>query len=165
MDWDLNYTEVYSCFLTVQQVTESRDISLIRLNFTNSTSEEFIPITKGDKITKGDITATYEDYSVDESMIKFAISDSQTSKVEHLTFSLKYWVSWIDFFIFRGHQNSGLYIFRPMTDEFKPEIYSHFRRGTISNGEQMDFYFENKNTEDLDIPQRAIVHVTIDADT
>jgi len=46
-------------------------------------------------------------------------------------------------------QQSGQYIFRPITGQFTPNIYSQFSHGKKSHGQndaKMDFYFEKENT-------------------
>lgn len=71
--------------------------------------------------------------------------------------SLRYWDSHNDQ---GGEQNSGAYIFRPMDGEFKPNPYSKFKHGTITQhklGSLMTFYFENSG-------QRVMVHASIDSD-
>lgn len=106
---------------------------------------------------------TFTGFDQDKSEIRFEVYDSITKETENLTFSLKWWQS----FIYHSGglddedvntQNSGDYIFRPETSQFKPFPYSKYQYGTISNGKTMDFHFFDDGIEN------ATVHVSIDSE-
>ena len=59
-------------------------------------------------------------------------------------------------------QNSGDYIFRPVTGQYTPNVYSKFNYGKKNGNLEMTFYFEKQNNFTFEIEMRAIVSVMID---
>ena len=158
MDHDENNTAIHSCFLSVAWPTAAYDISLIKLHKEDTSEPGFKTISLEDRIQRGDITVSFEAFSTD--FLKFKISDSLTGSEEHLVFSLKWWASFIDYYMWDNAQNSGDYIFRPMAGQYVPNVYSEYNHGTISNA-QMDFYFQKQDANNSPY-EVAIVHLTID---
>lgn len=136
-DMDELKKPVYSCFLNVEYAVQAHDVGYLQVSMTKkSEHDEMKPIKAGDAITDGEITATFK--SAKGNKLVFTVSDPKSSNEEELTFSLSYWLSQVG----PHGDNSGDYAFRPVPEMYTPLPYSKFVKGTISNGVQMDFYFE-----------------------
>jgi hypothetical protein len=127
IDYNLKHEEINSCFLTVDMPIQAMDIAVMRVNHTRgakAVEKQNIKIT--DTISKGDLSLQFKGGIVDESKLRFELTDKLSGKSEILSFSLGYWASYIDYNGWLGHQNSGDYIFRPATGQYTPEVYSKF---------------------------------------
>ena len=77
-----------------------------------------------------------------DSSIKFEIKDKVSGDIEEITFSLKWWTSYVSFYPqphqhsynrnWDHEQNSGDYIFRPLTGQYESLAYSDLDHYTSS---------------------------------
>lgn len=95
--------------------------------------------------------------------------DKKTKDVETIEFSLGWWSSFINYAAWAdGVQNSGDYIFRPLTGQYDPYVYTNFKSGTVSTGENgavMTLYFQKEDSEeDLKAEEQRNVMVQVQID-
>lgn len=121
----------------------------------------FDDIKNGDQILSADGSLVVSYSHFDNGTIYLEVTDKLSNETDLLGFRVQWWQSFIVNNIWKGSQNSGDYIFRPATGQYTPFVYDQFKHATISNGKQMDFYFEGHDQLDKEVT----VHVTIDSDT
>jgi len=159
-DLDKTLQPVYSCFLTVDSPVAAHEVGYFQVDYSKKAQQdETKPIQIGDTLTNGELTVSFK--NTESAGLVFDVTDKASGKTEELTFRLAYWLSAVQF---DGGDNSGDYVFRPVAEMYKPLPYSKYLSGTISNGKQMDFYFEKYNRVE-DNYQRVWVRLTIDSDT
>lgn len=164
---------VTSCFLNVEHSTAARDISLMKIMRTGDNGPQFVDAKLGSKLESKDISLQYAGFSTGESLIQFEYHNKVTNQTELLTLSLANWRSWKAYNLWTegDGQPSGDYIFRPATNQFKPDSYSNYTMNATwmnnsSPSDQMTFYFENENSQRTHITaeERVLIHVSIDPD-
>ena len=159
-DWDQNLNHFASCFLTIQAEIPPLQITTFSVSYISDGHAKIKFLAEGMFIEKNGIKATFMGYK-DRANAQFTIQVEQGDSKELLTFSTKYWSSYIDYF--GTQQNSGDYIFRPMANQFTPNVYSYLDYANLSE-DTMSFYFAKNATARYCGDERMIVHVSIDAD-
>jgi len=104
--------------------TAPRDFSLIQLTYA---PEESIPINQinmTDHATIESKEISLEFIGQQGKGIAFEMTEKQTGRKEIIDFNINWWASWINYNAWNGGQNSGDYIFRPLTGQFEPNQYS-----------------------------------------
>lgn len=123
----------------------------------------------GKSIETKNIVLKFAGFSTGDSLIQFEYVNKETNQTELVYVSLKYWDSYIRHNAFTDNsQNSGDYIFRPMTGQYEPYVYSNYSmNATIVKGEvdeRMTFYFNTFQTPADGNDRQVIVHVSLDRD-
>jgi hypothetical protein len=143
----------------------------MQITLVNNKAVDPVPLYVGNGIQSGDIKLTFADFSTEDSMLQFIWENVATNQSEVLKFSIANWRSWKSYNAWHQGQNSGDYIFRPATGQFKPEVYSNYANfGSYSNSgsptDTMTFFFNDANSykDHLNSKENVIVHVSIDPD-
>jgi hypothetical protein len=148
-DLDAKKKPMTSCFQNIQLTKPIgiKDFALMRLDY-NESADNTIG-SKGKGIVEGDfigsdegnenIKLTFKGADAKNSIIYFEqykIHKSEAGVVsesnETFRFSLNWWASKINYFSWDNGQNSGDYIFRPMTGQYTPNVYSAYAKGQKS---------------------------------
>lgn len=148
--------------------TKPRDISLLRLIYDPSMNIEAKQMDMKKNPTIRCKEATLEFLGENsQGGIAFEFTNLVTGMKEILDFNLGWWSSWINYSAWNGGQNSGDYIFRPLTGQFDTMKYSSFHAATGSEskyGSMMSFYFLNNTSGVVTDEREVTVHVSFDQD-
>jgi hypothetical protein len=139
-DYAENNVTYKACNIKISHTTKARDFSLFELtqndaaelSTTNGTVQE------GSEIKDDKFQLVYEGSVKNSSQINFRLNNLKTGSSETFDFSMKYWASFINYYTWVSAQNSGDYIFRPITGEYEAMDYSTLVGSSMSDT-QMDF--------------------------
>lgn len=148
-DLDAEKKPVTSCFQHVElpKAIGIKDFALLKLKY-NKKADNTIKSTdlkNGDAIGTDDIKLVYKGAVPRNSEIYFEQYKKGTKKNEIFKFSLNWWPSSIGYYDWSNGQNSGDYIFRPVADQYTPNVYSEYKNGKKNGDLSMTFYFEKLN--------------------
>lgn len=140
-DLDAEKRPINSCFQNIELLKPIgiKDIALLRLDYNKSADHTIgsTGILEGDFIgSEEDIKLTFKGADADNSIIYFeqykirTNAENETSvSNETFKFSLNWWASKINYYDWDNGQNSGDYIFRPVTGQYTPNVYSKYANG------------------------------------
>lgn len=119
---------INNCYLYIDHVTIAHDVNIFKVEYKGDCDivKPFKPLLLWDSIKSGDLEVEFAGFSKNGSEIKLTVWDHAKDYYNNVTVGLQWWDSCI--FCSGGHQqqNSGDYIFRPITGQFTPNPYSNF---------------------------------------
>lgn len=86
-----------NCYLYIEHKTPPHGLHLFKISYATDgdAQENYEPLKEGDSLESQDLKVLYVGSDKNSSQISFAIQDNLSSRVENLTFGLKYWRSCI----------------------------------------------------------------------
>jgi len=96
-DWNESMSNIKSCFATIKTSLRAHEITVIAVSWKKDGVFPIKSLMKNDSIEKNGMKVSFEDYSKEEASISFKIEQGD-QKDEILTFSTRYWSSYIDYF-------------------------------------------------------------------
>jgi hypothetical protein len=124
--------EITNCRLHIKALTKAHEVSYLNIeaDVQGVAIHQEKAAKVGDKIDNDRFELEFGNFSPSSSDILLVLKDKKFNSTEQVTFSLRYWQS----FITDNEQKSGDYIFRPLDDQYESYVYSNFSRATYMNG-------------------------------